>query len=265
MSLAGDLKGRNGVLSLSSQDVRAYAHGLVLELLEQTDPTRWPAVAERYYQCYDRGKPRRPTRLQRLYLEWSADQGPLGLLEAASSHPHLWEEMAAALSYQDPHDADRHLLQVVLQVRGQASWQPWLLAYRSSGELRGLLLRSLPLLPYPPLLERLGWLEEQARELVGAEDLLLACRLTTPPREPPSMPLPLVELCLALVRGHPQECDPRWLAVLRGYRWPASRLAKLRAELDRRDPVHRIVFGPRPGRPWLAHLLDELEAQALKV
>ena len=69
-NLGQGLRGRNQVVSLGLQDVRSYAHGLVQSLAE-APAEQWSEITEQYFLTYDKAKPRRPTHLQRLYLEWS--------------------------------------------------------------------------------------------------------------------------------------------------------------------------------------------------
>jgi hypothetical protein len=264
LSLTRELRGRNAAQSLTTQDVRASAHGLVLELLAEPAACRWPEVAESYYRRFDRGKPRRPTRLQRLYLEWSPDLGPLGLLEACSTHPRLWGELRQALPSQQPQACEALLLKAACEVQEGSGWEPWLQAFDLHPALRAPLLLALPLLPHPCLPVRLEWLaglatpkavDSQANDLAAAR--LLACRL---PRGKTGlgMPAPLIRLALQLVGSTPAEVDPSWLGALRGFGWPAAEVARLRAALRPEDPVHSIVYGARPGRPWLKELLEEL-------
>jgi hypothetical protein len=265
LSLESGLRGRNGVQSLSTQDVRASAHGLALELLSEPQAARWPALAEAYYQRFDRGKPRRPSRLQRLYLEWSADLGPLGLLQACRTHPRLWKELHHALASLDPDQPDARLLTVLSEAYVTGDWSSWLRSYETAPQLRASLLQALPLLPHPPLTERLRWLSQTAASDPSAPraELLIACRRTdTQPATVP-MPAPLVSLCLKLVADQPGEVEAEWLAALRGYQWPRAQLDQLSRSLQPDDPVHGIVYGARTGRLWLRDLLAELADASL--
>jgi hypothetical protein len=263
LNLARGLRGRGGVLSLTTQDVRASAHGLARDLLEEPNPARWAPLAEAYYGRYDRGKPRRPTRLQRLFLEWSPDLGPLGMLEACQTHHRLWQAVGDALPFQDPEDRERQLLEVALAVRESSSWDFWRQAFDSKASWRPDLLAMLPLLPQPPLQQRLAWLAGQAKEprQLWSEGLLLACR-RPPGSVPVDLPSPLRELLLQLVTTSPREVDGRWLGLLRGYRCGADYLEKLAGSLHVEDPIHRIVYGARPGRSWLAELWHDLRQVA---
>lgn len=262
LNLARGLRGRGGVLSLTTQDVRASAHGLTRELLLEPDPGQWPLVAERYYQRYDRGKPRRPSRLQRLYQQWSADLGPAGLLRACQSHPHLWSSIAEALALPGPDDPDRRLLGLAVEVRASGDWAAWRQAYQGHPSWGPDLLGLLPLLPYPLAAERLDWLAQQQNPWPPwPEAVLLACWH----REPVVLAMPdsLIRLTLSLVAGSPSGVDPRWLAVLRFYRWPATEIDRLAASLLPHDPIHRIVYGARPGHSWLGQLLEQMREQSL--
>jgi hypothetical protein len=267
VKLAGGLRGRGGVLSLTTQDVRGSAHGLTRELLLEPDATLWPELADNYYRRYDRGKSRRPSRLQRLYLQWSFDQGPLGLLEACRSHPHLWSELREVLGplRWEEEELDRMLLWLACQVREERDESCWLLAYQERSAWRPRLVELLPLLPYPILEQRLAWLAARAEDTQcpWQEALLLACRLTEPQPEAVPMPPSLIALTLRLVKAAPEGVDPAWLAVLRPYRWPAGQLERLQASLRPGDPVRRIVYGARPGRSWWEQLWETLRAQAL--
>jgi hypothetical protein len=249
-------------MSLTTQDVRSWAHGLVCDLLREPDESDWTAVADRYFRCFDRGKPRRPTRLQRLYLEWSRDREWTGLLEACQSHPNLWEQLKEALSYLDANHQERRLLSLVLTVRESEDWSLWLGAFAQGDLDREDLLKMLPWLPVPSLEQRLGWLSEQASGLLSpwSAALLPACRLPAHVQGQ-SMPESLIALTLQLAASRPGEVDPCWLAALRGYRWPREKVRALVAALHPQDPVHRIVYGPRPGRPWLAEILEALPEQ----
>lgn len=253
LSLQAGLRGRGGVLSLTTQDVRASAHGLARDLWGEQDDSRWAATAEQYYERFDRGKPRRPTRLQRLLIAWSSDLGPQGLLKACATHPRLWDDLAQALAQQELHDADSALLSIALSVHQRQHWGPWLEHFEISSMVQEM-LEMLPLLPFPTQSERLAWLEQ--RVAAPASGRLLACRREGTPVQ---MPEALRTLTIELVASAPGAVDPRWLGVLRGYRWPRDEVIRLRASLEPDDPVYRIVYGPRPGQPWLVELLEKLE------
>lgn len=255
LNLEAGLLGRGGVLSLTTQDVRSWAHGLVLELWETEGATDWPVVAERYSERFDRGKPRRPTRLQRLFQEWSADFGPLGFLEACRNHPRLWSVLESALLSPLDNGPEQRLLEVALTVHQSGDWAEFHQSYRSRPKLRPILLLALPLLDSPSLEERLVWLTAEVHEHpeLGAE-ILQACRTS----EPANLPLPdaLARACLSLLRQHPGQADPRWLGSLRGYRWPQGWAQEFAAAIQPDDPIRRIVFGPRPGTRWLEQLIE---------
>ncbi len=264
LNLGQGLLGRGGVLSLTTQDVRAGAHALALELLAEPDPAHWGGVAERYNRSYDRGKPRRPNRLQRLYQEWSGDLGFLGLLEACRTHPRLWEAVREALPMLHDDDDDRQVMGLALEVHDLADWAPWLNSYRQEARTNssrsGRLLEMLPLLPYPRLEQKLAWLTEEVHQCGGREAHLLAARQDPLAPGRLEMPAALRELTLRLLGENPGEANPSWLAAQRGYLWPQEDLQRLDQALLPHDPVHRIVYGARPGRPWLAQLLDELKS-----
>lgn len=257
LSLAAGLRGRGDVLSLSLQDVRASAHGLARDLCAERDSGRWEALAEEYYGRYDRGKPRRPTRLQRLMIAWSADLGPLGMLEACARHSRLWEELERALAFEAAPDADARLLAVALNVHRQKTWTPWLHQLEAAQLAASDLLEMLPLLPYPEEEVRLDWLS-RGHDLPAASRIL-ACRRSRLEGRIEMSPA-LRELTRRQVAQTYGSVDARWLGVLRGYRWPTPEVEQLRLALSPSDPVHRIVYGPRPGRPWLTELLEGLSA-----
>ncbi|MCA9780490.1 MAG: hypothetical protein KC800_27390, partial [Candidatus Eremiobacteraeota bacterium] len=178
-NLAQGLRGRNGVVSLGLQDVRSYAHGLVGNLLRAKEE-HWQTLAEQYFLTYDKGKPRRPTHLQRLYLDWSNDLSWPGLLRASRHHPFLWPEIELALERLEDESLDRTLLS--LAVRCRASVEPWEESFES-GE-RAALLQLLPLLPADDFRHRLPWLAAQATRPQDTEawgfELIRACHLNFP-------------------------------------------------------------------------------------
>jgi hypothetical protein len=202
--------------------------------------------------------------LQRLYQEWSRDLGFLGLLEACRTHPRLWEAVREALPMLHHDDDDRQLMSLALEVRDLADWAPWLQSYRdeppTNSPRSGRLLEMLPLLPYPRLEQRLAWLAEDVLRSGGREAHLLAARQDPLVPGRLEMPAALRELTLRLLGQTPGEANPSWLAAQRGYLWPQDDLKRLRDALLSHDPIHRIVYGARPGRPWLAQLLEELSS-----
>lgn len=257
MNLEAGLEGRGGVLSLTTQDVRSWAHSLVLDLTEANDPNEWSALTQVYSQRFDRGKPRRPTRLQRLYLEWSRDLGPLGLLEAAQQHSFLWSEIEEAVSFQTLDDHDRKLLDVILEFRGSGDWLAFQQNFLNQPRLQAELLRALPSLDAPSLESRLDWLSELARSRGRLDsEIILACRI--PPGTDHSLPEPLVQTLFRLLDEHQGEVDPKWLGSLRFHRWPMAAVDLLDSRISRDDLIRRIVFGPRPGLNWLEQMLGEL-------
>ena len=257
LNLNAGLLGRGGVLSLTTQDVRTWGHGLVLELWESEEPQNWPVLTLEYSQRFDRGKPRRPTRLQRLYLEWSRDLGPLGLLEAAQSHPQLWPEIRDAVAFQSPEDQDRHFLESVLEFREQKDWSRFHERFLSLPRQKGALLKALPLLDGLALKERLDWL---AQRLVDephlTPEVVLACRASS--LAACQLPISIARAVVVLVENSPGETDPKWLGSLRHYRWPRETVSALSSAVSMSDPIRRIVFGARPGTNWFEQLLDDL-------
>lgn len=256
LNLERGLQGRGGRLSLTTQDVRSWAHGLVVELWG-APPAEWPKMHQTYGERFDRGKPRRPNRLQRLFQEWSCDFGPLGLLRACRTHPRLWQTIELVLQSPAVSGTEAELLQAAGSLHLRRDWQGFQASFRAHPELRRQLLLALPLVDAPDLPERLDWLSQQLKHSPElSSEILQACR----PHDPVELKLPdaLAQACLQLLREHPGQADPKWLGSLRHYRWPQD----LADELDRliapHDPIRRIVFGARPGTNWLNELLSSL-------
>lgn len=251
------LRGRGGMMSLQAQDVRAVAHALVLELWQEAEEGRWSELADDYFQRYDRGKRRRPHRLQRLYLEWSADLGWRGLLQACRRHPRLYGELRQALLCLDAELPERRWLEVALRVLQGEPWSLWRELHEQLGSPAEW-LDMLVYLPSPTLRERLWWLDQEApRRAWPTEAVLLSCRaLESGPLE---MPAGLVERCLTLLE-QAEHLEPSWLAVLRPYRWPRKALERLWSACERHPELARIRYGARPGRSWLEDLRHTLES-----
>lgn len=266
INLKEGLLGRKGLLSLTAQDVRSWAHYLALQLWSQKDLSKWPDVLSSYYASYDRGKRRRPNRLQRLYLEWSSDYGPIGLLEAAKSHPDLTAKIKAALLLIDDRDPDSRLLAIFFRAEKSRSGDYWFKAFQNIPELRKPLLRLLPLLHYPNILERLHWLAGKAidPELNDLrEEMWMACARGTTKEEPIELPDPLLGLLLKLLAEANEQVEARWLAVLYGYRLCLKELHLLESLLSNQDPIHKIGFGARRSRLWWQELRVVLYADAI--
>lgn len=260
LNLEAGLLGRNGALSLTTQDVRSWAHGMVVELWEAGEPSKWPAVAESYSARFDRGKPRRPTRLQRLFCDWSSDFGPLGFLDACQNHPRLWSTLEQALNAPIDLGPEQRLLAVALSVQQSGNPEPLFSAFHEQAPLRKGLLLSLPYLPVSAE-ARLPWLVNAERLHPDlASEILQACRL--PCSTELALPGSLASACLTLLGESYGFCNPRWLASLRAYRWPHFWVQKLDPAISPSDAVRRIVYGARPGTFWLPQLLEELERRS---
>ena len=256
LNLERGLQGRGGTLSLTTQDVRSWAHGLVVELWE-APPGEWPEVQQDYGERFDRGKPRRPNRLQRLFQEWSSDFGPLGLLRACRTHPRLWETIELVLESPAVSGTEAELLKAVDSLHRRGDWEGFQASYRAKPKLRRQLLLALPLVDAPDLPERLAWLSQELKHSpeLGSE-ILQACR----PHDPVELSLPdaLAQACLQLLREHPGQADPKWLGSLRHYRWPQDLPNELDGLIAPHDSIRHIVFGARPGTNWLNELLSSL-------
>ncbi len=258
-------QGRGEMVSLTTQDVRAWAHALALELLEEISPPRWPDIATVYFNTYDKGKPRRPNRMQRLYMEWSADAGWLGMLEACQNHSQLWVPLVEALQSLEPDNRDARFFRVFLQATEDSDWKVWQAAYHNSLKERQQWLCMLPYFEFLEVRDRLAWLDGQAESLLDlsklpnwASALLLAYRK---PKESDAvvLPAPMMVLLMQLLTQFRNEVDPRWIGVLTSYRVSAQNLAQIRSAISDSDPIHRIALGPRPGRPWLPEMWALLE------
>lgn len=266
INLNEGLLGRKGLLSLTAQDVRSWAHYLALSLWSQKDPSQWPNTLSLYLLSYDRGKRRRPNRLQRLYLEWSSDYGPIGLLEAAQGHPELTAKIRAALLLIDEREPDSRLLTVFFETAKSKSGDCWLKAFQSSPELRKPLLRLLSFLHHPNIQERLHWLADKAidPELHDLrEELWMACARRATKECPIELPDPLFHLLLKLLAEAYEQIEAPWLAVLCGYRLSLEKLHLLESMLSSQDPIHRIAFGAGRSRLWWQELRAMLYAEAI--
>jgi hypothetical protein len=262
-SLKSGLRGRNGVVSLSLQDVRSWAHGMVLELWELEDE-RWDAAAEMYSGRFDKGKPRRPNALQRLYLEWSSDYSWAGLLDACRCHSHLWGELGRALTRLDPEYPDRQILEIALQCREDfAAWDRAFLQGVPGPARLFRLLGRLGEIDRPSCLLRL---RRAAQALESAEELpswtyQLLCASACPMSVAHSLPScedleTLAQRFLATFQGFH---EPSFLCGFRGYIGRTATLKCLFANIKAGDPLRRVCYGPRPGTEWLEVLRAELE------
>lgn len=261
INLAQGLLSRKDTLRLTTQDVRGSAHALALELLAHKAALEWPNLTQAYYARYDRGKPRRPNRLQRLYLEWSHDFGPLGLLRAVQSHPRLRDITLKALPYLEEDHPDRQLLQLFFYIEQTGHTAAWLQAFTTQPVLRTGLLGILPLLTWLPLNERLMWLEDiqagKTSETLDIE-LWLACHQEQRTTIESHLPLQLQSLGLSIIKKHFGEIDAAWLGVLKGYQLPRTTVWAFAQALSPIDPVHTIAYGPQRKYSWWQQLYQEL-------
>lgn len=266
-SLQEGLRGRNGVVSLSLQDVRACAHGLVVEIMQagEWDQISWMERWECYFQRYDRGKPRRPTHLQRMYLEWSGDLTWRGLLKACREHPRLWPELQLAWERFEEPGEEKFLLQMALSSRENLDC--WLQAFEEKeGPERALLLDLLPLLSPAMPSWRVPFL---AREVAQRADiwepsqafsLIKACHCGY--RE--SVELRRVDFPREALEGLALRCfdqgslDAIFLGAFRSFVSCRETIDLMLQKIPPDEPLRRVSFGSRPGLNWLQALEQEL-------
>ena len=261
-NLEQGLRGRNRVVSLGLQDVRSYAHGLVQSLVE-APADQWEEMAERYFLTYDKAKPRRPTHLQRLYLEWSHGLSWPGLLRAVRNHPFLWPEIELALERLEDECLDGALLALALRCRN--SVQPWVESFEKGD--RATLLQLLPLLAADDYRQRVPWLATAADRWDSTQawgiELVRACHLSFVE----SLQLRDLEFdrqALERVALHhlPKASrDPLFISAFRSFVTAQATLDQLMAAIPRDDRIRYAVFGPRPGRLWL----EAQKAEMLKL
>jgi hypothetical protein len=253
-SLEQGLRGRNLVVSLGLQDVRSYAHGLV-QVLTTRPADQWATCFHDYFQAYDKGKPRRPTHLQRLYLEWSPDSSWPGLLQACRDHPRLWPELSVALDRLDDDSIEKDMLSLAL--RCSDTVEPWTSAFSSEKSAQKELLVLLPLLTPDKLPWRLSWLSELASSCSGNEDwhasVITACHCDFPQarrlRRHTFNPEPLERLGLACLNQ--DQIDPLFVSAFRSFVRSSETIEKLFNAIPEDDPLRGVVFGARPGSSWL--------------
>lgn len=261
-NLGQGLRGRNQVVSLGLQDVRSYAHGLVQSLAE-APAEQWSEITEQYFLTYDKAKPRRPTHLQRLYLEWSHDLSWPGLLRACRHHPFLWPEIELALERLEEECLDRTLLTLALRCR--TAVQPWVDCFENGD--RAALLQLLPLLPADDFRQRLPWLAAAATRWDATQawgwELVRACHLDfAEARE--LCDLDFDRRALERVAFHhlPGEAfDPVFVSAFRSFATTPETVERLLVAIPSADRIRYAVFGPRPGRLWL----DVQKAEMLKL
>lgn len=258
LKLSDGLQGRNSVLSLTLQDVRSWAHGLTLELVEMgaQEEVVWKQRLQHYLGRYDKGKPRKPTRLQRLLLEWSRDRSWRGLLLASDHQPHLWDELETALSWpDDSYDASQ--LQLASRCQQHHSWLPWRVQFEAR-EVSADLLELLAYLPHPCLLERAAYLAELAKECCRlskipqwAEHLGPACRPWELP-EHARLLSPIGEAMLRVLGQSELPLEPTLIGLLPKLGCERDAIASL---VERDESLGKISYGPRPGTSWLKSVL----------
>lgn len=250
------------MVSLTLQDVRAWAHGLVLEMTEHgvSAPATWPDLTEAYFGRFDKGKPRKPTRLQRLIEAWSADQSWRGLLRACQRQSQLWLELETALKH-DGGLAEEPLLRLALICHQVGCWTPWREEYAEKWA-------DLPTPCRRNGLELLGLLVEPCHQ----ERADFLCSLDPEPDLYPALvraalvgrtlrPEQKAQLCARLLNAlevsplPPEASD----LVLFRYLGRGPELSASVARIAQRDPrLAEVRYGPRPGRLWLEELLSEL-------
>lgn len=247
-ALEDGLEGRNGFCSLTGQDVRGWAQALALELWGACE-SNWEAVHQDYFLRFDRGKPRRPSHLQRLYIQWSSDFSWPGLLRRARTHPWLWDDLALAVARLPPEHPERGLLSLALSARSAPGA---LEAARLKGDVpRSVLFCLARHLPWPAF-TRLEFLERAAPGCDLEEAYSLVCACSLPFAEAASLPpLPGLErvaetLLPHCIDHHRAEFFTGFRAFLR----KSALLEPLWASLSIGDPLRRVRFGPRPGVEW---------------
>ena len=220
-------------------------------------------MAEQYFLTYDKAKPRRPTHLQRLYLEWSHDLSWSGLLLAVRTHPFLWPEIELALERLEDECLDRTVLRLALECR--TSVRPWVESFEKGD--RTSLLQLLPLLPADDFRLRLPWLATAADRWDAGQawgiELVRACHLNFVE----ALQLRRLEFdreVLERVALHhlPEAAgDPVFVSAFRSFVTTPDTVDRLMAAIPQEDRIRYAVFGPRPGRLWL----DAQKAEMLKL
>ncbi len=275
-NLEAGLTSMHGSLTLGLQDVRSSGQALAVELwkMGSDGKDRWAERADLYFLQYDRGKPRRPTRLQRLYLDWSRDLGWLGLLQSCSTHPQLWRELGDALSFPTENVLERRLLEIALRSWEGQGWGGWIEEFETARAFRMELLILLPWLPGVAVGRRLRWLLEQGGVLEHSdplpewtEALIRACACRTAAersrvRQEELDLRPLERLAWRLLERPGVMLGPELVAAFRVLASHPETPGRLERSLSAESPLRRIRFGSRPGRCWWTEILDEMAAQA---
>lgn len=274
-NLQSGLSSTNGSLGLGLQDVRSCAHALAVDLWQLGPEGRghWAEVAKKYFLQYDRGKPRRPTRLQRLYLDWSRDLGWLGLLQSCSTHPHLWSDLSQALSYPTDNEHDRRLLEIALRSWQEQGWGGWREEFECAQLPRADLLVLLSWIPGITLAQRLEWLLEKGQTLDlteplpdWTEALIRACSSKSEAehslvRKHGLNLRPLERLACRLLEQPGFVLEPATISAFRVLATHPETPRRLEQSLSLESPLRRIRFGPRPGRCWWTEILKEIGSQ----
>lgn len=258
-SLQNELRGRNHIVSLGLQDVKSCAHGLAESLWTCGSEELWPGLTEEYFQTYDRGKPRRPTHLQRLYLEWSPTLDWVGLLRILPHHPFLWKELQLALERIEDPLVDKDCLLLALACR--QSVEPWRAAWAEAKLAPEYLLRLLPHLELP--LDRRLRILGQLPPSADSQDWVRACHCR--PSQARGVGLANQELGQLETRAmkilgqvDSEFLDPLFVSAFRAFVTCENTVIHLADSISPVDPLRRVVYGARPGRAWLLGLLDEL-------
>lgn len=266
MKLEQGLEGQSGMLSLTLQDVRAWAHGLVLELTESglAEQARWPQMADSYFASFDKGKPRKPTRLQRLIQSWSADQTWRGLLEACHRQSGLWSDLERALEYQGGLP-EEPLLQLALDCHRQGDWSPWRQSYGEGWtdlpvQTQTRSLELLALILEPCHQERAGFLATLAQRGHASPSLVRAALAggTQLSAEQKQRFRDSLLACLESAKSPPEARD---LVLFKALGWSPELLPRLQALSHRNPRLAQVTYGPRPGRNWLEEFLNELRSE----
>lgn len=251
------LRGRNGYCCLTDQDVRGWAHALVNSLW-QTDEERWEAETERYFSCFDKGKPRRPNHLQRLYLDWSDDLSWPGLMRAANGHPRLWAELAVAVDRLHSDHPEKRLWEFALAFREDSTG--WKMAWRDHVIERSLLLKMASRLPWSTL-KRLCALQGCVESVDPCDRYELICACAAGWNEVLELPpFPELQSLAESLLPYPSlEHRPEFFTGFRAFLREPALLVPLFESLSPRDPLAAVRFGARPGRLWSEAVRDELE------
>ena len=258
--------GRNERRSLSAQDVRGWAHALVLELWEKNENADdWETICEEYFCRFDRGKPRKPNHLQRLCLEWSPDLHWTGLLATAFRHPFLWGELELAVSRLDAEHAERRVLEVALRAKDEPL--AWCEAWEGRAVPRSSLLRLWRVLANLSPDRRVQEIGQRVDEVsprttlgqLALESVLLSSSQARRLEVAVDVMGRLELFSLQVLSSLDDFVTPTALAAFRGFVTDPETTRSLERLVGKQDPVRRVTFGPRPGQNWFSTLLKELQ------